>query len=101
MKEKLQERRYACDYEGCGRAFSRQFNLKAHKKTHEDCRDRPFECPICNQRFFRNHDLTRHSTVHTKVKEWKCESCDKEFTRKDALARHVLRQCGTAAADLE
>ncbi|KAI8809967.1 hypothetical protein BJ742DRAFT_676350, partial [Cladochytrium replicatum] len=77
-----------CDFPGCARAFKRLFNLKAHKRTHNPERDRPFSCDICHATFIRAHDLTRHQPVHTKLKEWNCERCGKGFTRKDALDRH-------------
>jgi uncharacterized Zn-finger protein len=43
-------------------AFDRRSNLKAHMKTHDPNRERPFVCPEsdCGYPFTRSHDLKRH-----------------------------------------
>lgn len=47
-------------------------------------------------RFARNHDLTRHHKVHEPVKQYRCTVCDRNFTRKDSLKRHLnVKKCGT------
>ena len=49
-----------------------------------------FQCNICNKRFARNTDLTRHvRAVHRGIKESKCETCDKQFSRKPYLNYHL------------
>jgi DNA-directed RNA polymerase subunit RPC12/RpoP len=40
---------HVCDE--CGKSFSRSFNLKMHKETHNENRDKNFPCPHCNMRF--------------------------------------------------
>ncbi|KAJ3128366.1 hypothetical protein HK098_004613 [Nowakowskiella sp. JEL0407] len=90
-KPRRKTKMYGCDHPGCDKEFSRQFNLKAHKKTHDPDRDRPFACEVCDKRFLRNHDLLRHEPVHTKAKNFECELCKKRFTRKDAKDRHLVQ----------
>jgi len=52
--------------------------------------ERPFKCEQCRAAFSRNHDLKRHKRIHLAVKPFPCDFCDKTFTRKDALKRHRL-----------
>jgi uncharacterized Zn-finger protein len=48
-----------------------------------------FKCDLCESSFSRNHDLKRHSRIHTGVKPYQCLECGKSFTRQDALNRHT------------
>ncbi|KAH7316432.1 hypothetical protein B0I35DRAFT_253498 [Stachybotrys elegans] len=47
--------------------------------------ERPFKCEQCVQAFSRNHDLKRHKRIHLSVKPFTCQVCGKSFSRKDAL----------------
>jgi len=47
--------------------------------------DRPFKCNQCPQFFSRNHDLKRHKRIHLAVKPFPCGHCEKSYSRKDAL----------------
>lgn len=76
---------YPCLVVGCGKTFSRLFNLRAHQRGHST--HRPFRCAICPASFARNHDLKRHVRLHDK-KAWKCGGCQKIFSRRDAIKRH-------------
>lgn len=44
------EKPFQCGFEGCGKRFSLDFNLRSHFRTHTG--DRPFLCPIegCEKR---------------------------------------------------
>lgn len=76
---------YPCTLAGCKKTFSRLYGLRSHQRLHAIAR--PFHCLYCPARFARNHDLKRHTNMHSK-KAWKCGGCDKIFSRRDAIRRH-------------
>jgi len=78
---------YPCTYVGCGKVFTKPYNLKSHIKIHSS--ERPFKCQYCKARFSRGHDLNRHTRLHTGVKPFECQKCKKRFSRSDALSHHI------------
>jgi uncharacterized Zn-finger protein len=49
-----------------------------------------FECDICKLRFASNYNLKRHMRIHDHERpRWQCEYCDKSFTRRDSLPKHI------------
>ncbi|KAJ3225021.1 hypothetical protein HK099_007494 [Clydaea vesicula] len=88
------QKSFPCTFPGCGKIFSRKFNLHTHTFTHDPNRPRDFVCQEngCKKTFVRIHDLQRHATTHL-PKENVCLRCDKKFGRSDALARHIKSKC--------
>ncbi|KAL5974523.1 hypothetical protein ACLOJK_031188 [Asimina triloba] len=60
------ERQYVCTWEGCGRrlAFSLDFNLRAHMRTHSQ--DNYHICPYedCGKRYAHEYKLKTHIKAH-------------------------------------
>ncbi|TFK77726.1 hypothetical protein K466DRAFT_508163, partial [Polyporus arcularius HHB13444] len=52
-----------------------------------------FSCGLCRLSFKRSFDLRRHSRTHTREKPFLCPTpgCDKAYTRKDAVYRHLVQ----------
>ncbi len=48
-----------------------------------------FECDVCGKYFSRNYDLKRHKRMHDGIKPFVCECCMRPFSRHDALQRHL------------
>ena len=58
-----------------------------------------FPCDICSQEFDNQKYLFRHMAMHTDI--FKCRACDKSFSRKDSLQRHVLKCCPQMASEYD
>lgn len=84
------ERRYNCDFPGCGKRFPVSNKLKIHRKIHFDMRD--CVCKTCGMSFISNDRVLRHiRTVHMQVR-YGCDipGCKSQFGRKSKYRDHVL-----------
>ncbi|XP_065116674.1 vascular endothelial zinc finger 1 isoform X1 [Paramisgurnus dabryanus] len=81
------KKNHGCDM--CGKAFRDVYHLNRHKLSHSD--EKPFECPICQQRFKRKDRMTYHVRSHDGGvhKPYVCSVCGKGFSRPDHLSCHV------------
>ena len=70
-------------------SYFRQEHLKLHTNIiHEGCKD--YKCESCGKQFARTGDLNRHfQSVHDSNKNYKCESCDKSFSLAGTLKSHI------------
>uniref|UniRef100_UPI00398E70B1 myc-associated zinc finger protein-like isoform X2 n=1 Tax=Pristiophorus japonicus TaxID=55135 RepID=UPI00398E70B1 len=73
----------------CGKAFRDVYHLNRHKLSHSD--EKPFECPVCQQRFKRKDRMSYHVRSHEGGinKPYICSHCGKGFSRPDHLNSHV------------
>ncbi|XP_056645774.1 zinc finger protein 271-like isoform X2 [Diorhabda sublineata] len=64
--------------------------------TKKNTRNRTFPCPVCNEMFNAMAKLDRHVKIsHKGTKIYKCNSCNKEFSRSDHLNRHTVTHSTT------
>ena len=47
-----------------------------------------FVCTRCNKHFTRKFDLHRHMKIHAREKEFQCSTCTKTFHRRDKKLQH-------------
>ncbi|CAF4597381.1 unnamed protein product, partial [Rotaria sp. Silwood1] len=62
------EKAFQCPFEGCGKRFSLDFNLRTHVRIHTG--DKPYVCPFdgCSRRFAQSTNLKQHLLTHAKIR---------------------------------
>lgn len=53
-----------CLYDGCGKQFTKTWNILDHFKVHTG--DKPYKCESCSKTFSQKGNLTKHLKLHTK-----------------------------------
>uniref|UniRef100_A0A8D1IL04 Krueppel-like factor 17 n=2 Tax=Sus scrofa TaxID=9823 RepID=A0A8D1IL04_PIG len=81
-------RPYHCEYENCGKAYTKRSHLVSHQRKHTG--ERPYKCTweACTWSFFRSDELGRHTRIHTRYRPHKCDQCGRQFMRSDHLRQH-------------
>ena len=51
-------------------------------------------CQVCERKFSRKGDLKRHMLIHTKVKAHECDICKKAFSLRSNLVKHFRVHLG-------
>ena len=67
--------------------------LNDSEKVHAAVKE--YKCNVCFKNFTRKHDLKKHMKIHSGIKDNKCNICFKEFTDKSNLNRHMKLHTGT------
>lgn len=71
-----------------GVSFSTKTTLEGHEQS--DCGRSPnFECAACGKCLANKASLNRHMVVHTGIRKFGCEFCDKRFNDKDKVIKHT------------
>lgn len=78
---------YNCEY--CSYSTRIGSRFADHKRTHTG--ERPYTCPVCDQRFSVKSNMLRHLNNHkvTGNEGFICQVCHIPFTSLRALSNHV------------
>ena len=75
----------------CAKTFSRTDNLHAHvTKCHEENLEL-YKCDTCEKTFAQKQYLKLHMDIHTGAPRKQCKYCDRDFSDKSNLRRHVKK----------
>ena len=77
---------YMCMW--CGAKFAQKNALVRHVEV-KHLNIKKYKCDICKLDVGSRTHLTVHMRSHTGEKPFLCIYCDKPFSRKDAMKRHV------------
>lgn len=58
-------------------------------KKHYKAGTRQWRCFECNKEFTKKNDLQRHLRIHSGFRPYMCSICDLKFTQKSTLNRHI------------
>jgi len=73
----------------CSDTFDMVAAMKRHySELHPDTK--PFSCDLCNKRFDRKENLSRHVRIHTGDRRYVCNHCGKGYTDPSGLKKHVI-----------
>jgi KRAB domain-containing zinc finger protein len=81
------ERPYSCPHQNCPKKFKTFSQLKYHKSIHSDLRQ--YKCEDCDLGFNRRSTLNIHKLTHSGVKPFKCLYCNKSFSQKSNWKKHI------------
>lgn len=79
---------FQCDV--CLKTFKLKSSLERHKKVIHEEGD-THSCPECGARCPDKGTLARHMYTHTGLKPYTCDRCNRQFSRKYHLERHVVQ----------
>jgi KRAB domain-containing zinc finger protein len=85
MKSADLEMRFKCPK--CPKQYWTKYTLKAHMNiSHEDVKRH--QCYFCSYATFKNSDMIKHMSKHTKEKPYKCQYCFESFKKKQSVKSH-------------
>lgn len=84
----LQQQQATFECNDCQVVFSKKANLDLHCQTHHQTKSKS-KCESCAITFKSRYCLRRHLKLKQLMQENSCLKCQKKFTSKDGLAKHV------------
>ena len=78
----------------CPKVFGKQEQKRQHELTHDISKENRHACISCEKTFSRKHDLTRHiARVHDKKFSFSCTFCLKMFAIEKDWKKHEKWEC--------
>ena len=66
--------------------ISNRIDFEIHSQSHT--MGKQFQCVQCNKSFTKKQYLKKHMIIHTGERPYKCNRCSKDFVEKGKLVRH-------------
>ncbi|EHK27525.1 uncharacterized protein TRIVIDRAFT_217401 [Trichoderma virens Gv29-8] len=77
----------------CGKVFESLSKLRWHISTDHSEKNK-FECDKCDRKFSFKTQLDKHLASHSETKSFVCNLCSAAYKRKDHLTRHMKNSHG-------
>jgi len=91
IEEESTKRSFECTYDGCGKSYSRQYELERHVR-HRHIGIRSHICKLCGKGFFESEVLRKHEIcVHQQPFPCDFEGCTLTFSRESLLIAHKAK----------
>ena len=72
---------------GCQKDHIIKIYLHSHLNIHTGIKS--FQCEMCDKFFKTNQELKIHLVTHTGIKKYNCEICHKLFGHNSSLRKHL------------
>ena len=72
----------------CDQRFKQDVQLTRHLLVHSTGSDKPYICRLCGKAFDHPSHLVCHERIHTGEKPFKCERCDRGFKTNNQCVVH-------------
>ena len=84
----VNEKRYRCPREGCGRSYTSSSSLSRHMQVHTG--KFSFFCEHCQKGFNERTNYDQHMTKHEGRPSLNCQICNKKVLNEQKLRDHML-----------
>lgn len=84
-------KKYHCRFPGCDKEFVRSCSRSIHE-TSVHLNIKEYQCEVCRKEFSRKDDFLRHAYTHSGVKPYLCLACDRSFSQCSNVHTHIRRR---------
>lgn len=92
------QRRYVCDWSGCGKRFRLEDHLREHRNVdHLNIKSHECQWPGCEERFYKKSQLNVHTLKYHTNARFSCDQCGYKTTWR---GMHSLHSCLLIACPL-